>query len=295
MKIQKIAVLGAGQMGSGIAEAAATRGVPVVLVKATPGSVDKAKGSIEKTLGRMISRGKMSQADGDAVLGRITFTDDIAAAADADLFIESIVEDVATKKTWFKKADAIMKKEAILASNTSTLGITDMQQAVGRKDRFIGLHFFNPARVMQLVEVIPTDGTVAEVVAGVTAFVEHIGKTPVLVKDRTGFIVNRLLTPYMCDAVRAWESGLADLHGIDTAMQLGANHPMGPLALADYIGLDIVCAMAENLYATFKLDYMAPPATLKKLVKAGQLGRKTMVGFFDYNHEPPVPNPELDR
>jgi 3-hydroxybutyryl-CoA dehydrogenase len=295
MKIQKIAVLGAGQMGSGIAEAAATRGVPVVLVKATPGSVDKARGSIEKTLGRMIARGKMSQADGDAVLGRITFTDDLAAAADADLLIESIVEDVTTKKTWFAKADEIMKKEAVLASNTSTLCITEMQQSVSRKDRFLGLHFFNPARVMQLVEVIPTDSTVAEVVTGVTAFVEHIGKTPVLVKDSTGFIVNRLLTPYMCDAIRAWESGLADVHGIDTAMQLGANHPMGPLALADYIGLDIVCAMAENLQATFKLDYMAPPATLKKLVKAGQLGRKTMVGFFDYNHEPPVPNPDLDR
>jgi len=295
MKIQKIAVLGAGQMGSGIAEAAATRGVSVVLVKATPGSIDKARGSIEKTLGRMIARGKMSQADGDAVLGRITFTDDLAAAADADLLVESIVEDIGTKKDWFAKADAVMKKDAVLASNTSTLCITEMQQAVSRKDRFIGLHFFNPARVMQLVEVIPTDATVAEVVAGVTAFVEHIGKTPVLVKDRTGFIVNRLLTPYMCDSIRAWESGLADLHGIDTAMQLGANHPMGPLALADYIGLDIVCAMAENLYATFKEAHMAPPATLKKLVKAGQLGRKTMIGFFDYNHEPPVPNPALDR
>jgi 3-hydroxybutyryl-CoA dehydrogenase len=295
MRIQKVAVLGAGQMGRGIAEAAATRGVPVVLVKATPGSADKARGSIEKTLGRLIERGKMTQADGDAVLGRITFTDDLANAADADLLVESIVEDVVTKKDWFAKADAVMKKEAILASNTSTLGITVMQQAVRRKDRFIGLHFFNPASVMQLVEVIPTDTTVGEVVAGATAFVEHIGKTPVLVKDSTGFIVNRLLTPYMCDAVRAWESGLADLHGIDTAMQLGANHPMGPLALADYIGLDIVCAMAENLHAAFKKDYMAPPETLKKLVKAGQLGRKTQIGFFDYNHKPPVPNPALDR
>lgn len=295
MSIEKIAVLGGGQMGAGIAEAAASRGVAVALIKATPGPSDKAKAGIEKGLGRLVEKSKLSQDDADAIVSRITFTDDLGAAADADLFIESIVEDVAIKKEKFAEADKIVKAGAILASNTSTLCIGDMQAATDRGDRFIGLHFFNPATMMKLVEVIPTDTTDAAVVADAVAFVEKIGKTPVLVKDRTGFIVNRLLTPYMCDAIRCLEDGLADIAGIDTAMQLGANHPMGPLALADYIGLDIVAAMAENLFETFGQDYMAPPALLKKLNGAGTLGRKTKLGFYDYSERPPVPNAALAK
>ena len=293
MKIEKIAVLGGGQMGTGIAEAAASKGVEVALIKATPGSSDKARGSIEKSLGRLVEKEKLTQADADGVLAHITFTDDLKAAADADLFVESIVEDVEIKKKRFAEADKIVKPEGILASNTSTLGIASMRDATKRPGRFLGLHFFNPATVMKLVEVIPTEATDADAVAAAVAFVEKIGKTPVLVKDRTGFIVNRLLTPYMCDAIRCLEDGLADVGGIDTAMQLGANHPMGPLALADYIGLDIVSAMAENLYESFGKDYMAPPALLKKLLKAGKLGRKTKLGFYDYSKRPPEPNPEL--
>jgi 3-hydroxybutyryl-CoA dehydrogenase len=295
MKIEKIAVLGGGQMGIGIAEAAASKGVAVTLIKATPGSSDQAKGQIEKSLGRLVEKGKLPQDDAVATFRRITFTDDLKAVADADLFIESIIEDLAVKREKLTAVDKLLKKDAIMASNTSTLGIGAMQEAVGRKDRFAGLHFFNPATVMKLVEVIPTEVTAAGALADLISFVERIGKTPVVVKDNTGFIVNRLLTPYMCDAVRAWESGLASIIGIDTAMQLGANHPMGPLALADYIGLDIVCAMAENLHASFRKDYMAPPETLKKLVKAGKLGRKTRMGFYDYSKQPAVPNPELAR
>ena len=293
MSIEKIAVLGGGQMGAGIAEAAASRGVSVALIKATPGPSDKAKAGIEKGLGRRVEKGKLSQEDADGIISRITFTDDMNAAADADLFVESIVEDIAIKKEKFAQADKIVKAGAILASNTSTLCIGDMQAATERSDRFIGLHFFNPATMMKLVEVIPTDSTDASVVADAVAFVEKIGKTPVLVKDRTGFIVNRLLTPYMCDAIRCLEDGLADIAGIDTAMQLGANHPMGPLSLADYIGLDIVNAMAENLFETFGKDYMAPPALLKKLNAEGTLGRKTKLGFYDYSQRPPVPNSKL--
>jgi len=293
MSIEKIAVLGGGQMGAGIAEAAASRGISVALIKATPGPSDKAKAGIEKGLGRLVEKGKLEQSDADAIVSRITFTDDLGAAADADLFVESIVEDIAIKKQKFAEADKIVKAGGILASNTSTLCIGDMQSATARNDRFIGLHFFNPATMMKLVEVIPTDSTDASVVADAIAFVEKIGKTPVLVKDRTGFIVNRLLTPYMCDAIRCLEDGLADIAGIDTAMQLGANHPMGPLSLADYIGLDIVNAMAENLFATFGKDYMAPPALLKKLVAAGTLGRKTKLGFYDYSERPPVANTAL--
>jgi 3-hydroxybutyryl-CoA dehydrogenase len=293
MSIEKIAILGGGQMGAGICEAAASRGVAVTLIKATPGPSYKARTGIEKNLERLVGKGKVTEADADSTLARMHFTDDLGAAADADLFIESIIEDLETKRAKFAEADKVVKPEGILASNTSTLSITAMASATERKGRFAGLHFFNPATMMKLVEVVPTDDTEASVTADLVAFVEHIGKTPVLVRDATGFIVNRLLTPYMCDAIRALESGLADISGIDTAMQLGANHPMGPLALADYIGLDIVCAMAENLYQSFGHDYMKPPALLKKLLAEGQLGRKTKLGFYDYSPKPPVPNKEI--
>jgi 3-hydroxybutyryl-CoA dehydrogenase len=293
MSIDKIAILGGGQMGAGIAEAAASRGVTVTMIKATPGPSDKSRAGIEKNLGRLVDKGKLEQSAADEVLSRISFTDDIGAAADCDLFLESIIEDLDTKKAKFAEADKIVKPEGILASNTSTLRITDMQVATDRAGRFAGLHFFNPATMMKLVEVIPTETTDAAVTADLVAFVEKIGKTPVLVRDSTGFIVNRLLTPYMCDAIRAFESGLADIAGIDTAMQLGANHPMGPLALADYIGLDIVRAMSENLYDSFGEDYMKPPALLIKLTDAGTLGRKTKLGFYDYSDRPPVPNKAL--
>ncbi len=295
MAIQKIAILGGGQMGAGIAEAAASRGIQVALIKATPGPSDKAKAGIEKGLGRLAEKGKITAEDAAAIVGRISFTDKMDAAADADLFIESIVEDVETKKKKFAEADKVVKKGGILASNTSTLCIGDMQKATARSDRFVGLHFFNPATMMKLVEVIPTETTASSVTADLIAFVEKIGKTPVLVKDKTGFIVNRLLTPYMCDAIRALESGLADIGGIDTALQLGAQHPLGPLSHADYIGLDIVCAMAENLYGSFKQDYMAPPKTLKALVAEKHLGRKTKLGFYDYSQSPPRPNPALGK
>lgn len=291
--IHKIAILGGGQMGAGIAEAAASRGIDVTMIKATPGPSDKARTGIEKSLNRLAEKGKLTTDEAKGILGRIHFTDKMEAAADADLFIESIVENLDTKKKKFAEADKIVKPLGILASNTSTLCINEMQKATKRPERFVGLHFFNPATMMKLVEVIPLETTRASVTVDVVAFVEHIGKTPVLVKDKTGFIVNRLLTPYMCDAIRAFETGLADIPGIDAAMQLGANHPMGPLQLADYIGLDIVHAMAVNLYASFKQEYMAPPDTLKMLVTHECLGRKSKLGFYDYSHSPAKPNPAL--
>lgn len=295
MSIDKIAILGGGQMGSGIAQVAAGAGIDVVMIKATPGPADSAKGGIEKGLSKLVERGKMEQADADALLGRLSFSSDLDAAADVDLFIESIVEDLETKREKFAAVDKLAKPDAILASNTSTLSIGAMQEATGRTSRFLGLHFFNPATMMKLVEVIPTDTTDAAVTADAVAFVERIGKTPVLVRDETGFIVNRLLTPYMLDAMRCVESGLSDIAGIDTAMQLGANHPMGPLALADYIGLDIVIAMSENLFGSFSENYMAPTPLLKKLVADGNLGRKSGLGFYDYSSRPPVPNKALEK
>ena len=293
MAIEKIAVLGGGQMGAGIAQAVASRGIDVVLVKATPGPSDAAKAGILKNLGRLVEKGKIEQSDADGTLSRISFTDDLSLASDADLLIESIIEDIDTKRERFAEADKTLKPEAVLASNTSTLCIGAMADSTARPGRFMGLHFFNPATMMKLVEVIPTNTTEASVTADAIAFVEAIGKTPVVVSDSTGFIVNRLLTPYMCDAIRAFESWLAGIDGIDTAMRLGANHPMGPLALADYIGLDIVDAMAENLHNSFGESYMAPPALLKKLVAAGTLGRKSKLGFYDYSQRPAVANPAL--
>jgi len=295
MEIKKLAVLGGGQMGAGITEVAAMNGVAVTLIKATPGVSYQARAGIEKSLGRQVERGRLEQTVAEQTIERITFTDELGSAADADLFIESVIEDLEVKREKFTQVDAIMKPEGILASNTSTLGITAMQEATGRPDRFLGLHFFNPATVMKLVEVVPTETTAADVTASAVDFVEKLKKTPVLVKDRAGFIVNRLLTPYMCDAIRCLEAGLADVAGIDTAMQLGANHPMGPLALADYIGLDIVAAMATNLFESFGQEQMAAPALLKKLVAEGQLGRKTQLGFYDYSPRPAVPNPALAK
>ncbi len=293
MAIEKIAVLGGGQMGSGIAEAAATAGIDVVLVKATPGPPDRARAGIEKNLGRQVNRGKIEQEHAEQVIGRIRFTDDIQAASGADLLIESVVEDLEVKRDYFRRAAEVLGPQAILASNTSTLKIGDMADAGGRPERFIGLHFFNPAQFMKLVEVVPTDQTDSAVTDAAVEFVRGIGKMPVLVKDSTGFIVNRLLTPYMVDAIRCLEGGLADVEGIDTAMHLGANHPMGPLALADYIGLDIVQAMARNLSENFGRQYMAPTPLLDRMVEKGHLGRKSGLGFYDYSGRPPVPNRDL--
>ncbi len=259
--------------------------------------MDKARAAIEKDLAKQVDRGKMEQQNATEILSRIVFSDDLAAAAQADLFIESIVEDIDVKREKFAEIDAAVNSGCIIASNTSTLGITAMQSTTGRDrhGRFIGLHFFNPATVMKLVEVIPTLTTEASVTADALAFVEAIGKIPVLVHDETGFIVNRLLTPYMLDAMRCFESGLADIAGIDTAMRLGANHPMGPLSLADYIGLDVVMAMADNLYESFGHEYMKATPVLRQLVNAEELGRKSGIGFYDYSQKPPLPNPQLDK
>jgi len=295
MSIAKIAILGGGQMGAGVAQIAAAAGIDVVMIKATPGPVDKARSGIEMELARQVERGKLDESEMGAIMGRIAFTDRIDAVADCDLFLESIVENLDIKRAKFAEVDAVARPQCILASNTSTLSITAMQSATTRGERFIGVHFFNPATAMKLVEVVPTATTSQAVTASVIGFVEKLGKTPVLVQDETGFIVNRLLTPYMLDAIRCLESGLADIRGIDTAMRLGANHPMGPLSLADYIGLDVVLAMSENLYATFRHDCMEPTDLLRQLVAEGVLGRKSKLGFYDYSQRPPAPNKALQK
>lgn len=295
MAIEKVGIIGTGTMGLGISHVCAQAGRAVVAVKATPGSTERAQASLDKTFGRMVERGKMEAADKDAILGRITFTTDESAVADCDLVIESIVEEIETKKALFKRLEDVCRPEAILATNTSTLSVTAMMAVCERRHRVAGLHFFNPAPAMKLVEIIHAFETSDEVVKELNTFCKEIGKDPVLVQDTTGFIVNRLLTPYMLNAIRMLERGTGTIEDIDHAMKSGAAHPMGPFELADYIGLDVVEAMASNIYMDVRSEHHAPPHTLVRLVQLGYLGRKSGLGFYDYSQKPPVQNPKLDH
>lgn len=293
--ISKVGVLGAGQMGLGIAQVAAQSGYETVLVKATPGDTAKLQ---EKILGgwdKLVSKGRMEQADRDAAAARLTVTTEFDQLGACDLVIESIIEDLDTKHQAFERLDAICGENTIYGSNTSTLGITQMAVKTKRPERFVGLHFFNPAPAMKLVEVAHTLRTAPEVTETARAFAESCGKTPVVLGDSTGFVVNRLLVPYMLDAMLEWQRGNGSIDGIDTAMCNGAAHPMGPFTLADFIGLDVVHEMAQNLYDEYGEARFAPPPVLRRLLLAGQLGRKTKLGFYDYSDRPAKPNPALQR
>jgi 3-hydroxybutyryl-CoA dehydrogenase len=292
-EIRKVGVLGAGQMGLGIAQVAARSGFDVVLAKATPGSLDGPRQKVEKQLAKDVERGKLSAADQGALLERLRWSTDLHDLADADLVIESIVEELPIKCEHFARVDAVVKDEAILATNTSTLTVAEIAAATKTPERFIGLHFFNPVHAMKLVEVAPSLRTSAQTVARCVAFAKALDKVPVLVRDSTGYIVNRLLVPYIVDGIRCLEQGLGSIADIDTAMQNGANHPMGPLALADFIGLDIVQHMASLLHAEYREARLAPPPLLRRMVLAGYLGRKSGSGFYRYDERPPGPNDSL--
>jgi len=285
----KVGIVGTGQMGLGIAQVLAQNGVDTTVVKYTGGDVDPKRATIDKNLGKLVDKGKLSAEDKQSTLDALTFSVHLRDLHDCDLIIESIVEEVDTKSELFRQLDEVVGETAVFTSNTSTLSITELAANVDRRDRFFGLHFFNPATMMALVEVIGTIETDEAVEQQLVAFCEEIGKKPVPVKDETGFIVNRLLTPYMVDAIRSYERGLAGIGEIDKAMKLGTNHPMGPLELADYIGLDIVYHMSENLWQTYREPRLAPPPLLVRLVQAGQLGRKVKLGFYDYSSRPPQP------
>jgi 3-hydroxybutyryl-CoA dehydrogenase len=280
--IQTIGVVGTGLMGTGIAECAATAGLRTIVVKATPGSVDGARARIEKSLGKSVEKGKLAAEARDAALANLTFTGDRAALGHADLVIESVPEDMATKRSLFQSLHALTPASTIFASNTSTLRISEMAQGIGREERTIGLHFFSPVPAMKLVELAHLPGTDAEVLNAAMKLVGALGKTAVPVLDSTGFVVNRLLVPYLIGAISAYEQGLARPEEIDLAMKLGCGHPMGPLALSDLIGLDIVYAMAKLLQADFQDARFAPPSLLRRLVQDGQLGKKAGLGFYDY-------------
>jgi 3-hydroxybutyryl-CoA dehydrogenase len=282
MDVKRLGIVGSGIMGSGIAEVAAKAGIEVVLRSRKQETADAMVTALGKSLDKQVERGKLDATERDQVASRVTGTHDIHSLANCDLVIESIVEDLATKKELFRLLDAAVKDDAILATNTSTLPVVEMAVVTERPERVCGVHFFNPASAMSLVEIIRPITASDETIATAKAFAEACGKGPVEVKDRAGFIVNALLFPYLNNAVRMLESGTASRDDIDAAMKGGCNFPMGPLALLDLVGLDTSLAILDALYDEFRdPNYSAMPL-LRRMVTAGQLGRKSGQGFFDY-------------
>ena len=295
MTINKVGIIGCGTMGLGMAHVMAQAGIPVVLVKATPGSTERAQKSLRASLDKLVERDKLEAAQRDSILGLIAFSDKESVVSDCDMVVESIVEDLPTKLDLFRRLEAITTPETILATNTSTLSVTAMMAVCKHRKRVAGLHFFNPAPVMKLVEIIHAFETSDETIERLKVFCKKLDKDPVVVQDTTGFIVNRLLTPYMLSAIHLLEMGTGTIETIDYAMVAGAAHPIGPFALADFIGLDVVKAMAENIYEDMHQPHVATPHTLQRLVSLGYLGRKVGRGFYDYSVKPPVQNPDLRR
>jgi 3-hydroxybutyryl-CoA dehydrogenase len=295
-EIKKVGIAGCGLMGHGIAQVVATAGYEVVVVEVDDATLQKGLGKIQKQLARGVEKGKSTQEDADAILSRLTGTTDLGELADADLVIEAITENLALKLELWKQLDALVQPEAIFATNTSSLAVIDQAASTSRPTRFAGLHFFNPAQVMKLVEVVRGVTTTDETFDAVLAFAESLqGKIAIPTKDKAGFIVNRLLVPYMLDAMRAYEEGVGSISEIDAAMKAGAGHPMGPLALADLVGNDTTGAICDVLFDEFRERRFAQPPILRKMLSAGWYGRKAGIGFYDYSGDEPVENPGLAR
>jgi 3-hydroxybutyryl-CoA dehydrogenase len=280
--VRSVGVVGSGVMGSGIAEVAARAGTAVVVVERDDELLERGRTRIESSLSRALERGKVSAEERDAVLGRIRGATDLSELAETDLVVEAATEDVDAKLEIFERLDAVTRPEVVLASNTSSLPIGRLAGATRRPAQVIGMHFFNPAPVMALVELIASDETSEETFALAKAFAERLGKTTVRSKDRAGFIVNRLLIPYLNDAIRLLENEIATREDIDTAVELGLRHPMGPLRLIDEIGLDTTIHVGNVLFEAFGEPADAPPELLKRMVADGRLGRKSGAGFYDY-------------
>ncbi|HEY7437816.1 MAG TPA: 3-hydroxybutyryl-CoA dehydrogenase [Acidimicrobiia bacterium] len=282
MTIKRLGVVGSGIMGSGIAEVAAKADVEVILRSRAQVTADAMVAGLEKALAKQVERGKLEEAEREQVLGRVRAVTDLGELAECDLVLESIVEDLPAKKHLFSELDRIVRDGAILATNTSTLPIIEMAMETGRPELVCGLHFFNPAPMMPLVEVVRAITTSDETIAVARSFAETCGKSPVEVKDQAGFIVNALLFPYLNNAVKLYDAGVASRDDIDAAMQGGCNFPMGPLALLDLVGLDTSLSILDALYAEFKDPNYAPAPLLRRMVSAERLGRKTGEGFYSY-------------
>jgi 3-hydroxybutyryl-CoA dehydrogenase len=292
MAINKVAVLGCGLMGAGIAQVCAQAGCDVTVIEVSEEFLSRGLSGIEKQLGKMVEKGKLSADDRDKTRARLSGATRLEDAADADLIIEAIIENLDEKNRTYSRLDQLCKPETIFASNTSSLSITQMMTATSaeRQRRFIGMHFFNPVPVMKLVEIVRTILTDPEAFTTATEFARQIGKVPVQTSDRTGFIVNRLLVPYLLDSIRALEEGAGSIVDIDNAMKLGCGYPMGPLTLNDFVGLDTTYYIANIMFDEFKEKRFAPPPLLKRMVLAGLYGRKSGRGFYDYQDpQNPVP------
>jgi 3-hydroxybutyryl-CoA dehydrogenase len=292
-EINRVGIVGAGLMGHGIAQVTAQAGYDVVLREVDDERLAKGIGKIEKQLARAVEKGRAEQADADAVRGRIHGTVDYGDLADRDLVIEAITEDLALKLDMWRELDAIVKPGAYFATNTSSLPVINQAAVTGRPERFLGLHFFNPPQVMKLLEVVRCVTTSDETLAVGVDYGEKLGKLTVQTKDKAGFIVNRLLVPFMLDAIRAYEEGVGSIAEIDTAMMAGAGYPMGPFTLGDFVGLDTLGAICDVMFDEFRERRFAAPPLLRKMLAAGWYGRKSGTGFYDYSGEEPTPNPGL--
>ena len=285
---KRVGVLGSGLMGSGIAQVAATAGYETIARDVSKEIGERARAGIEKSLAKFVEKGKLPAADRDAALKRLSFTTAVADLKSCDFIIEAVTEDLELKNALWKELDGLCAPPTIFASNTSSLTIAAMAAATKRADRFVGLHFFNPVPLMPLVEVVRTVTTSDEAFRRAFAFAKSLGKEAVAAKDNSGFIVNLLLVPYLLDAIRAVEHGVATIPDIDKAMQLGCGYPMGPLTLLDFVGLDTTYKIAEIMFAEYKQPHYAPPPLLKRMVLAGMYGKKTGKGFYDYSATPPA-------
>jgi 3-hydroxybutyryl-CoA dehydrogenase len=289
-QIERVGVLGAGLMGHGIAQVAAEAGYQVVVREVDDGTLAKGLGRIEKQLARAVEKGRSSQEEADDVRARLEGTVDYGDLSGCDLVIEAITESLPLKLEMWREIDDIVKPEAVFATNTSSLAVIDQAAATGRPAQFVGLHYFNPAQVMKLVEVVDCVTTAPDTMQAALDFVRSEGKLAIPTRDKAGFIVNRLLVPYMLDAMRAYEENVGTVDEIDEAMKAGASHPMGPLTLADFVGLDTLGSICDVLFEEFRERRFARPPVLRKMLSAGWYGRKSGMGFYDYSGEQPAPN-----
>jgi len=296
MEIRKVGVVGCGLMGSGIAQVSAMAGFPTLVREVSDDLLKKGQGIIEKSLGKFVEKGTLTAEQKAETTARLRPTLELRDFADCDLVIEAIIENLDRKRELFATLDGIAKPEAMFASNTSSLSVTEMMTATKRAPRFLGLHFFNPVPLMKLVEVVRTVVTDPAVLEAGLGFAKAVGKTPILTSDRGGFIVNRLLVPYLLDSIRALEEGVGSIVDIDNGMKLGCGHPMGPLTLNDFVGIDTTYFISEIMFNEYREKRFAAPPLMKRMVAAGMLGRKSGKGFYDYSDpKNPKPNRELER